>query len=333
MLAWFDHHGRQDLPWQKQRTAYRVWLAEIMLQQTQVATVIPYYQRFLDRFPDLGSLAAAHQDEVLALWSGLGYYARARNLYRTAGIVVDDHDGELPMDPVVLESLPGIGTSTARAIVSQVTDQPLAILDGNVKRVLARHAGIEGWPGKSAVLRQLWNEAEQRVPPARGADYTQASMDLGALVCTRHNPDCRMCPVNGDCFAYRENRVDELPTPRPRRNRPQKSCVMVIRLDDAGAVLLERRPPTGIWGGLWCLPMADSLAELGLSNASVQKLEPVDHGFTHFRLRIQPVIHRAAEPDTVQSPDRWKKFSAAEWAVLGLPGPVRDILQTIEEMR
>ena len=254
LLRWHRQHGRHDLPWQHPRRPYRVWLSEVMLQQTQVAAVIPYFQRFVARFPDLRSLAAADQDEVLSLWSGLGYYARARNLLRCAQLLLSEHGGEFPQDPRLLETLPGIGRSTANAIVAQSYGSRWPILDGNVKRVLARHAGVSGWPGRSEVSAQLWRIADQRTPQTDLANYTQAIMDLGASCCRLRNPGCERCPVAEDCVARMDGRIAELPTARPKRERPHRIQYLQIWTGN-GEILLQRRPPSGIWGGLWCPPL------------------------------------------------------------------------------
>ncbi|MEM1081816.1 MAG: A/G-specific adenine glycosylase, partial [Pseudomonadota bacterium] len=254
LLAWWDVHGRRDLPWQQQRTPYRVWVSEIMLQQTRVETATAYYQRFMQRLPRLEHLANAELDDVLSLWSGLGYYARARNLHKTAIIVRDQYQGEFPDDLEQLEALPGIGRSTAAAIRAQAFGRRAAILDGNVKRVMARHAAIDGWPGQSRVAKQLWAESELRTPEQRPADYTQAIMDLGATLCSRSSPDCTQCPVQQDCKAHLQQRQHELPAPKPRKTVPLKTQVFDLLRNHNGHILMQRRPPSGIWGGLWCLP-------------------------------------------------------------------------------
>lgn len=329
LLHWWDQHGRHDLPWQQPRTPYRVWVSEVMLQQTQVSTVIPYFQRWMARFPDLPTLAAAHQDEVLAHWAGLGYYARARNLHRCAQQVMQRYDGELPRCPQALEALPGIGASTANAIVSQAHDEPLPILDGNAKRVLARHAAIDGWPGRSAVLRQLWQAAEQRVPSARGADYTQAIMDLGATLCTRSRPACHRCPTREDCQGHQQDRLAELPGRKPRRDVPVVERFMLLLRDARGHLLLERRPAQGIWGGLWSLPEADDSASLArrfaLHAADLEALPALTHKLTHRHLLITPLaLQLDHTPALAQAQLGW--FAGAEIARLGLPRPVARLL-------
>lgn len=343
LLAWWTHHGRHDLPWQHPRTPYRVWISEIMLQQTQVATVIPYFERFMDRFPDLQALAAAPVDDVLAAWQGLGYYARGRNLHRAAQQCVELHGGELPDTAEALAVLPGIGESTANAIVSQAHDRPAVVLDGNVRRVLARHAGVEGWTGKPAVHQRLWAEAEARLPADRGADYTQAVMDLGATLCTRRNPRCQACPVRGDCVALTEHRVSQLPSPRPKRVMKDRRLYMLVQRDAEGRVLLERRPPAGIWGGLWCFPEADApealAARFGLDEESLEPLPAVSHQLTHLRLDITPLTATAQSTGTghshgaalaVECDEHLDWFGPLQWATLGIPKPVLDILKSTE---
>ena len=329
VLDWYDRHGRTGLPWQNPATPYRVWISEIMLQQTRVETVRGYFERFVERFPDVAALAAADADEVLGLWSGLGYYARARNLHRAARIMVDEHGGELPDDLDALVALPGIGRSTAGAIQSLGRGRTSAILDGNVKRVLARHAGIEGWPGRTPVQRALWTEAEARTPRRRTAAYNQAMMDLGAMLCLRR-PLCEACPVAMDCRARLEARTGEIPAPKPKREIPRRETVaLVLQRHGDGAILLERRPDRGIWGGLWSLPEFADEAELRgwiaarLGDLEPEPLQPVDHAFTHFRLRLHPYrVCLARAPSAVhEGPDRdWYCPGAGPG---GLPAPVR----------
>jgi A/G-specific adenine glycosylase len=334
LLTWFDAHGRRDLPWQHSRTPYRVWISEIMLQQTQVATVIPYFERWLRDFPDVGALAAASLDDVLAHWSGLGYYARARNLHRAARVCAERYGGQLPDDAAALAALPGIGRSTANAIVSQATDAPAAVLDGNVRRVLARHAGIVGWTGRSAVQKRLWAEAEARLPAARGADYTQAVMDLGALLCRRANPDCPRCPVREDCTALREGRVDALPSPKPAAKVGERTLRMLILRDAGGRVLLEQRPPAGIWGGLWCLPEGETLADiearLGLRADRPAELPALTHRLSHLLLSIHPVLADARDAGQVHCAASCGWFDRAQQRGLGLPQPVAGLLQRLD---
>ncbi len=323
LLSWWEDHGRHDLPWQRERSPYRVWVSEIMLQQTQVGTVVGYFERFMQRFPDLPTLAAASLDDVLALWSGLGYYARARNLHRTAKVCLAEHGGDLPRTAAGLHDLPGIGESTANAIIAQALDERAPILDGNVKRVLARHAGIDGWPGQAAVLKQLWREAEKRTPPDRAADYTQAIMDLGATVCTPRRPACMLCPVQADCRARLEGRIDQLPERKPRRERPRRSSTWVIIQDDQSRILLRRRPPSGVWGGLWCLPEGQ---ESGWTNGGAVP-PPIDHEFTHFSLHMRFVRARAETVDDLVADDQTRWFLAEEALQAGLPRPIRRVVE------
>lgn len=295
VLVWFDQHGRHDLPWQENKTAYVTWLSEIMLQQTQVATVIPYFERFREQFPTVEALAAADQDEVLHLWTGLGYYARARNLHKTAKIISQDFGSQFPETVEELEQLPGIGRSTAGAILSISTGKRAAILDGNVKRVLARYYAISGWPGTTENIKQLWHYAELNTPTERVADYTQAMMDMGATLCTRSKPACLLCPLQKDCQAYMQGRENELPESKPKKVIPVKQTLMLLIRDEQGQVLLRQRPPAGIWGGLWSLPetsdLRDAAQETGLpiDTNSATPLEPVRHTFSHFHLDITPV--------------------------------------------
>jgi A/G-specific adenine glycosylase len=330
LLHWWDKHGRKDLPWQHPRTPYRVWVSEIMLQQTQVTTVIPYFERWMEVFPDAATLADAPLDEALALWSGLGYYARARNLHKAAILCMEHHGGQLPTLAGDLGALPGIGQSTANAIVSQSTDQPAAVLDGNVRRVLARHSGTEGWSGKASVQKKLWKEAESRLPCDRGADYTQSVMDLGALVCTRTNPVCGECPVHVDCRALLLNVVSELPSPRPATKVSDKTIHMLVLRDKQDRVLLAKRPPAGIWGGLWCLPDGDSVeaieSAMGFSCTGTSALPIVEHRLSHLRMTIHPVLATAADATQVKCSPHYGWFSREQQQRLGLPKPVADLL-------
>lgn len=336
LLAWFDVSGRHDLPWQHPRTPYRVWLSEIMLQQTQVRVVVPYFERFVAALPDVGALARAPLDEVLALWSGLGYYARARNLHAAARRCVELHGGELPRDAEALVALPGIGRSTAGAILAQAWGDRFPILDGNVKRLLARVHGIEGWPGLPAVEKRLWDIAQAQLPDARMADYTQAQMDFGATLCTRFDPACVLCPLQHECVALRDGRVAELPTPKAGKPLPERRALMLWLEDDAGRILLQRRPPTGIWASLWSLPehpdhdaARDWLdAHAGVDYDRHEPLPAVAHGFTHYRLQIEPLRWRGARMRHAvgDNPDlRW--VARAELAALGLPAPVRKLIE------
>ena len=339
LLTWFDEHGRKDLPWQQVKDAYRIWVSEVMLQQTQVQTVIPYFERFMQRFPDVVSLANAAQDEVLQHWSGLGYYARARNLHKAAQIVRDDHGGIFPDTLEAVTELPGIGRSTAGAILSLAFDQYHAILDGNVKRVLARHAAIEGWPGTASVAKQLWAIAEQNTPNEKTAAYTQAIMDLGATLCTRSKPACERCPVASDCVALKKGTVTFLPGRKPKKEKPRRATTMVIARHD-GHVYLERRPEAGIWGGLWSLPEVDGLAveawcveRLCTAAASTEAWETLRHSFSHYDLDIQPIVVRVASPLS-----KVADTGDATWHRLGdeFPGgvaaPVNKLLEKLQNV-
>ncbi len=323
LLKWFDRHGRHDLPWQHPRSAYRVWLAEVMLQQTQVATVIPFYRRFLRRFPSIGALARAPMDDVLALWSGLGYYARARNLHAAARMIQQKHGGKFPHDFDQALALPGIGRSTAGAVLAQAFGLRRAILDGNVRRVLARWAAIPGWPGEARVQKKLWALSESLLPAKRLADYTQAIMDLGATVCTARAPRCLECPLNHDCKARLQERVGRIPASRPRRIRTQKNVNILLIRDKSGRLLLERRPPRGIWGGLWCPPLNATGRWPGARK--IAALDRVRHGFSHFDLELQPIVLTCAR--TAAEDQRWATLQEAR--KLGLPAPVRKLIQNL----
>jgi len=334
LLDWWDRHGRKDLPWQHPRSAYRVWISEIMLQQTQVATVIPYFERWMQRFPDIGILAAADPDEVLAHWAGLGYYARARNVHRAAVACVAQQGGELPSTAAALEELPGIGRSTAHAIVSLSTGQPAAILDGNVRRVLARHARVEGWSGSAPVQKLLWREAESRLPTGRGDDYSQAIMDLGALLCTRSNPACGDCPVSGDCGALLADAVDRYPAPRPGTRVREQSVYFLIARDEKQRVLLEKRPAAGIWGGLWCLPDASDLPGLerktGLELGASRLLPERKHRLSHILMYIHPVMTGKLRSTQVRCSGQTDWFDVEQQEELGVPKPVADLLRELK---
>jgi A/G-specific adenine glycosylase len=337
VIAWYDENGRKDLPWQKELTAYRVWISEIMLQQTQVQTVIPYYERFMQSFPAVQSLADASLDEVLQHWSGLGYYARARNLHRTASIIRDDYAGEFPESFEQVTDLPGIGRSTAGAILSLALGQRWPILDGNVKRVLARHAAIAGWPGKSAVAAQLWAHAEQHTPDDRVGAYTQAIMDLGATVCTRSKPNCLQCPVNADCRALELGQPSAYPGRKAKKTKPVKQTTMLLAVHE-NSVYLERRPAAGIWGGLWSLPEIDDASvadwcQRELNNAAheVVSWAQLRHSFSHFDLEIQPVLVRfeSASSKVADSDDVvWHQLD--ESLPGGIAAPVLKLINTLK---
>jgi len=335
LLDWFDRHGRKHLPWQTARDPYRVWISEIMLQQTQVATVIPYFERFMARFPDVAALAAGSVDEVVALWAGLGYYARARNLHRAARIVVAQHGGRFPASVDALKALPGIGRSTAGAILSLGSGLPAPILDGNVKRVLCRYAGLAGWPGAPQVERELWRLSEALTPEFRVADHNQAMMDLGATVCAKRGPACGVCPLRGGCAALRLGLTDAIPTPRPKLAQPVRECHMLVLRDGSGAVYLEKRPPTGIWGGLRSLPEFDGLdallgwcAERGIDTCRLERLPRRRHTFTHFRLDFVPVLIRAEGFAPWVAEDAGPGWFGPDAAV-GLPAPIAQLLRDI----
>ncbi len=336
VLAWFDVHGRTDLPWQVE-DPYRVWVSEIMLQQTQVRTVIPYYERFIARFPNVVELADAPLDDVLHRWSGLGYYARARNLHAAARIVRDEHGGEFPDTFDAIAALPGIGRSTAGAILALAFGQRHAILDGNVKRVLARHAAVEGWPGKAPVLNALWALSEERTPHERVADYTQAMMDLGATLCTRSKPACALCPVNADCAAFANGTMERYPGRKAKKDKPRKSTTMVLAVSD-NAVYLERRPEAGIWGGLWSLPEVgddgvDAWCEsMAGGTAEYERWALLRHSFSHYDLDIRPVVVRmngvlrevADRDDAI-----WYRLDRRPPG--GLAAPVKKLIDTLKE--
>ena len=338
VLDWFDQHGRHDLPWQRDIDPYRVWVSEIMLQQTQVKTVIPYFERFMARFPAVEDLASAPEDEVLHYWTGLGYYARARNLHAAARRVAQDLGGQFPRSIDALVDLPGIGRSTAGAIASISMGQRAAILDGNVKRVLARYHAVEGWPGKTAVHNRLWEIAETYTPQERCADYTQAMMDLGATLCTRAAPDCPSCPLVSDCQAHAEGTQSRYPGKKPRKTLPVKSTRFLMVRDVAGALLLEKRPSPGIWGGLWCFPEAD--ADLDVSNWCIDQLgreparcdtrAPFRHTFSHYHLDIEPLLVQLADsPEAVMDADRLLWYNVRQPPEIGLAAPVVGLLQQL----
>jgi len=340
LLAWYDRHGRKQLPWQQQPTPYRVWVSEVMLQQTQVATVIDYFERFMARFPTVEALAAAGQEEVLALWSGLGYYSRARNLHAAARTIVAQHQGTLPTTVPQLCALPGIGRSTAGAILSLALGQRQPILDGNVKRVLCRYHAIPQYPGLPAVERELWALAERHTPETRNAAYTQAIMDLGATLCTRSRPNCPSCPLLSGCQAHAQGRTHELPLPRTQRTKPTRRTAMLLVTDPHGQLLLERRPPLGIWGGLWSLPELEereSGAEwceriLGSQPQQGELWPQLRHTFTHFHLEIVPVrLHLPQEASLIVEGERHVWYKPEHCNQLGLPTPIRRLVRQLSK--
>lgn len=334
LLNWFDKHGRKDLPWQQDISPYRVWVSEIMLQQTQVNTVIPYYLAFMKAFPSVTRLARAPADQVLHHWTGLGYYARARNLHKTAQIITSDYGGEFPGSVQELEALPGIGRSTAGAIVSIAFKKRAAILDGNVKRVLARHQTIGGWPGDAATLKALWDVSETVTPTQRIAAYTQAIMDLGATLCTRSKPDCANCPVAADCQAYAAGAQSEYPGKKPKKALPVKTTQMLMIEAPGQQILLEQRPANGIWGGLWSFPElseAQAAEDYCLSRFGDQgKITPwptLRHTFSHYHLDIQPVhVLLPKESSTIMEDNRLLWYNSPSAPEVGLAAPVKKLL-------
>lgn len=340
VLRWFDTHGRKDLPWQQNKTRYSVWISEIMLQQTQVKTVIPYFTRFMDSFPTVSELADAPMDEVLHLWTGLGYYARARNLHKAAVQVRDQHAGVFPNTFEQVVALPGIGRSTAAAILSLADNQAYVILDGNVKRVLARYFAVDGWPGNKKVEDDMWLQAKGLAPLSRHDDYTQGMMDLGATLCTRSKPSCEKCPVVSHCLAFAQGRQGELPHKKPKKVIPTKHTYMLIPFYQ-GSVLLYKRPASGIWGGLWgfCEAQADILAQttddllMQVDASTYQRFEltPFRHTFSHFHLEISPILLQLREAPRLQvKEDVSLWFDIRQASKIGLAAPTVRILKTLQ---
>lgn len=336
LLSWYHKHGRQDLPWRHNLAPYRVWLSEIMLQQTQVKTVIDYFNKFIATFPTVLDLANAAEDEVLHLWSGLGYYSRARNLHKAAKMIRDDFAGEFPKNLDALQLLPGVGRSTAAAIYSISFDQPAAILDGNVKRVLSRYFAIKGWPGSTENLKRLWQEAEALLPKQRGNDYTQAIMDLGAMLCTRSKPHCEVCPIAENCLAFQGNTTHIIPAAKPKKVKPIKSTQMLIIKNADAHILLEKRPPVGIWGGLWCLPVCELTMDLekfckkefGFAVSVQEKLAAFRHTFSHYHLDIHPVILQSQRSGNFVKEDKPRLWhDAARPQNLGLAAPIKKLIE------
>ena len=330
LIAWQRRHGRKGLPWQGSRDPYRIWLSEVMLQQTQVAAVIPYYERFLRRFPDVSSLASASEEDVLELWSGLGYYARGRNLLHAAREIT--RQKTFPDTAEKIAELPGVGRSTAAAIAAFAFGERGAILDGNVKRVLARCHGIEGWPGERAVETRLWRLAEKLLPRTNIEIYTQALMDLGATVCTKAKPGCNACPLKEICVARRKSRVEDIPAARPKKVLPTRNATWLL-LMHGGEVLLERRPSAGLWGGLWTFPEAGSKnieSAFGCEIKRMKKLKLLEHGFSHFTLRIRPILCEVSRisPRAEESARMWIEIEDAKGAAV--PAPVRKLLALLE---
>lgn len=337
VLRWFDVHGRKHLPWQQDATPYRVWVSEIMLQQTQVQTVIAYFERFMQRFPTLRALADAPLDEVLHHWSGLGYYARARNLHKAARQICAAYNGVFPADFAAVSSLPGVGRSTAGAILSLSGGQRFPILDGNVKRVLARYYAVEGWSGQTAVLKELWRLSDAVTPAARVADFNQAMMDLGATLCTRGTPACARCPLAADCRACAGGDPGRYPQPRPRRAIPVRETHMLMLVTGREA-WLEQRPAQGIWGGLWSFPEFENPAALaawcdarGVDTSGIQAGEVVRHTFSHFHLDITPHCLRLKNPvfSVMEATGLWYKLHGSD--AVGLAAPVQRLLARLQE--
>lgn len=338
VLDWFDQHGRKNLPWQQNISPYRVWVSEIMLQQTQVSTVIPYFERFMQSFPDVAALAQAKEDEVLHLWTGLGYYARARNLHKTAQIIHQKYNNEFPATPEGLEDLPGIGLSTAGAVLSLSMQQRAPILDGNVKRVLSRFKAIAGWSGQSKTLKELWKLAEQLTPQQRCADYTQAMMDLGATLCTRSRPQCSSCPLQQHCIAHQTDSVKNYPQSKPRKQIPTRDAFFIVLHNDAGEVLLEKRPAQGIWGGLWSLPQHEEQAQLieqleqklQTQIQTTESLPVIRHTFSHFHLNIHPVMASVSNlPAQVMANDLQAWYHPKQLSGIGLAAPIKTLLSKL----
>lgn len=354
LLDWFDQFGRHDLPWQQDINPYRVWVSEIMLQQTQVTTVIPYFERFMQSFPDVQSLADASQEEVLSHWAGLGYYARGRNLHKAALQIVDLHNAEFPQNFDEIVALPGIGRSTAGAILSIALGQRFAILDGNVKRVLSRYYAIEGWPGEKSIESQMWLLADELTPEQRFNDYTQAIMDLGATLCKRSKPDCETCPVKQTCQAFAKNEVERFPFKKPKKEKPIKQAWLLIKQSHTGEILLYKRPQKGIWGGLWSLPEYDSylaccesLQSQAISTESLIEWESFRHTFSHYHLDITPLYLQLAEPkmslphtEAGKVAEQFAPYQSQElqWVAitnivngdLGVPAPVSKMVEKIK---
>ena len=341
VLAWYDKHGRKNLPWQKVAHPYNIWVSEIMLQQTRVDAVIPYYEKFIQRFPTLEVLAKANVDEVLHHWTGLGYYARARNLHKSAQLIVEQHNASFPQNIDEVVALPGIGRSTAAAILSLSFNQPHAILDGNVKRVLARVFAIEGWSGNKEMEQKLWQHAEALLPKKNYAAYTQAMMDLGATLCTRSQPDCQKCPVQKHCMAYAQKRQAELPTPKPSKKLPQREIVLaIVQSETDQSIWLEKRPPTGIWGGLYSFPEFKDEAQLARwskrhfkCTGACQSLSSVQHTFSHFHLTLHPRLMRIdKKPNGVMEDAHGVWYKKADQKI-GLAAPVKKVLAQVMQQQ
>ena len=333
VLNWYEQYGRKSLPWQIEKSPYHVWLSEVMLQQTQVTTVIPYFKRFIKQFPKITDLAKAPIDDILHLWTGLGYYARARNLHKAAQVIADKFDGKFPtkFDDVI--ALPGVGRSTAGAILSLSQNQHYPILDGNVKRVLTRSFAIEGWPGNKNVENQLWQLSEQVTPDHEVAKFNQAMMDIGAMVCTRSKPKCSLCPLHQLCVAYKTDSWHQYPTKKPKKTIPEKTAYFLM-LEQDNMIWLEKRPPAGIWGGLYCLPqftskhaITDWLDNHGIKTSKPKQLVAFRHTFSHFHLDIVPIYCEITNNTKClnESNGYWYKLNS-ENAKIGLATPVYNLL-------
>ena len=340
ILTWFEQHGRHHLPWQQEKTPYKVWVSEIMLQQTQVSTVIPYFERFMSRFPDVQSLAKADEDAVLHLWTGLGYYARARNLHKAAKIIHHQYNNKFPDSVETLSELPGIGRSTAGAIIAASMNKRAVILDGNVKRVLCRYHCVEGWPDQSSTNKQLWEIAERYTPHENCGDYNQAMMDLGASLCSRSKPACDLCPLQENCQACQSQTTDRFPEKKPKKTlRVKSTAMLILQSPDARKVLLEKRPSQGIWGGLWSfpeIPVDDAPDSYLLANGlkpsgDIRKWQPMRHTFSHFHLDMTPVLIALNKPqDSVMESSRWHWYDLENPGKLGLAAPVKNLLATLK---
>lgn len=339
LIVWGRDHGRTGLPWQIKPTPYRVWVSEIMLQQTQVTTVIPYYERFMQRFPDVHALAKADQDEVMHHWSGLGYYARGRNLHKAASVIVEQYSGQFPGSFDDILALPGIGRSTAGAILSLAMGERYPILDGNAKRVFARYFAVEGWPGKPSIQKVLWQWADACLPDQEVGFYHQSLMDIGATLCSRKKPRCSDCPLVDDCLAYASGEPDRYPASKPKKIKPVKQVTMLILHNGRGELLLEARPPSGIWGGLWGLPEFQSIEEakacaIQQSNSDGSRVScwPVRrHTFTHFHLDIQPVaVECESLTDCVMETNRRVWYNTHSPEPLGLAAPVKQMIEVLQ---
>lgn len=336
MITWYQQHGRKDLPWQLDNSPYHTWLSEVMLQQTQVKTVIPYYHAFTERFPDIHALANAAIDEVLHLWTGLGYYTRARNLHKCAGIVSLEFKGNFPNTVDELIALPGIGRSTAGAILSLSMNQAAPILDGNVKRVFCRFFCIEGWSGETKTQTQLWTIADTLLPQTQTKAYNQSLMDLGAQVCKRSKPLCEICPLAPQCLSYKNKTQHLYPLSKPKKKLPIKYCHMLLLQKPDGSLFLEQRPPQGIWGGLWSFPEFENLESLeshcaneNLRINQQECLNPIKHTFSHFQLMIQPVLcHIKKVPVKIaEKPQLW--YQPKQNQTIGLASPVKKLIQQV----